>query len=78
MSCLAPSSCDAEKGVSMHTHFLILKMIQLTVPCLVPSSCDAEDGVCLNSQLPIHVIKRAPEETINRKNGGYNTSQRKR
>ena len=29
-------------------------------------------------QLPIHVVNRAPEETINRKSGGGNKSERKR
>ena len=61
--------------------------------CIVTSCYDPEDVVCLVQlpvlvmlkmvcvlivQLSIHVMKRAPEETINRKSGDDNKTERKR
>ena len=85
MSCLIPSSCDAEDGVCPVSVpvLVVLKMV-----CVLSSSqflCPQfpvlvmlKTMFVLTVQLPIHVMKSAPVETINRKSGGDNKGERKR
>jgi len=52
-------------------------MLKVYVSCLVPRFYDVENGARLNCQLPIHVMNRAPEQTIHRNSEDDSISARK-
>ena len=52
-------------------------MLKIYVCCLVPRFYDAENGV-LTVQFPVHVMNRAPEQTIHRMSEVDNKTERKR